>query len=291
VSDANPLPRIKEAHCAGRWYPADRVELDRLLGRLLIDTCRARPDCLAVLAPHGAYEHSGRTAAYAYAAAGNRSRRRVVLLAPSHHTRFRGAAVLGMDGYRTPLDVVRIDQRTSATLAQHPLVRTNPALFMREHAVEVQLPFLQRMLPESSVVPILVGELDAEARGGLADVIRPLLVPENLVVVSSDLVHYGRRFDFLPVPPTDADSVRQAVRVLDDGALEHVLLPDADRLERFVTDTGATICGRHALALLLAALPRGVRGERLAYATSLGLTGDYQSTVSYAAVAFAPPPE
>jgi AmmeMemoRadiSam system protein B len=291
VSDASPLPRIKEAHCAGRWYPADAAELDRLVGRLLFDTCRTRPGCLAVLAPHGAYEHSGRTAAYAHAAAGGRRRERVILLAPSHHTRFRGAALLGMDGYRTPLDVVRVDQRTSASLARHPLVRTNPALFMREHAVEVQLPFLQRMLPELSVVPVLVGELDAEARAGLADVIRPLLVPENLVVVSSDLVHYGRRFDFLPVPPTDAESVRQAVRTLDDGALEHVLVPDADRFDRFVADTGAPICGHHALGLLLAALPPGVRGERLAYATSLGLTGEYQSTVSYAAVAFAPPLE
>jgi AmmeMemoRadiSam system protein B len=290
VSGPGPVPRIKEAHCAGRWYPADGADLDRLLGRLLVDTCRARPGCLAVLVPHGAYEHSGRTAAYGYAAASDRFRRRVIILAPSHHTRFRGAALLGMDGYRTPLDVVPIDKRTSAALAQHPLVRTNPALFMREHAIEVQLPFLQRMLPELAVVPMLVGELDADARAALADVLRPLLVPENLVVVSSDLVHYGRRFDFLPVPPTDADSVRGAVRTLDDGALEHLLVPDADRFERFVADTGATICGRHALALLLAALPPGIRGERLAYATSLGLTGDYESTVSYAAVSFAPPP-
>ena len=287
----SPVPRIKDAHCAGRWYPADPRELSALIGRFFVDTCRPRPGCVAILVPHGAYEHAGRTAAYGYAAAGNRFRRRVLVLGPSHLTALRGVALLGVDAYRTPLGELTLDERLTATLTQHPFVRVNPAVFMREHTVEVQLPFVQRLLPDCALLPMLVGELTDAERATLVDALRPLLVPENLVIVSSDLVHYGRRFQFLPVPPTDAETVRATVRRLDDGALEHVLVPDADALQRFCTESGANVCGREALAVVLAALPAGVRGERLAYATSLGVTGEYESTVSYAAVAFAPPPE
>jgi MEMO1 family protein len=287
-----PVPRVKDAHCAGRWYPADDRALDTLVGQLLVDTCRPRSGCVAILVPHGAYEHSGRTAAYGYAAASNRFRRRVFVIGPSHHVAVRGVALLGMDQYRTPLGDLELDKQVPAALTrQHAFVRVNPAVFMREHTIEVQLPFLQRLVPDCALVPMLVGELSAEERAAFADALRPHLVPENLVVVSSDLVHYGRRFDFLPVPASDADTVRAAVRQLDDGALTHVLTPDADAFLRFCAETGATICGRHALAAVLAALPGEVRGERLAYATSLGVTGDFANTVSYAAVAFAPPPE
>src|SRR5207247_2266146 len=79
------------------------------------------------------------------------------------------------------------------------LVRPNPAVFMREHALEIQLPLLQGLAPECALVPLLVGSLEPGDAAALAAALRSLLVPGTLLVASSDLTHYGRRFDYLPV--------------------------------------------------------------------------------------------
>jgi len=283
---AGPLPSVKEPHLAGRWYPAGPAELAESVRALLGAGGSARPDVLAVVVPHAAYQYSGPTAACGFAAAGAGVRRAVVL-APSHFAGFRGVAFLPMSGYRTPLGVVPIDTAATAALARAPLVRPNPAVFMREHALEIQLPLLQGLAPECALVPLLVGSLEPGDAAALAGVLRPLLAPGTLLVASSDLTHYGRRFDYLPVPPIDAVTVAAAVRRVDEGALERIVALDADGFAAYVERTGATICGRHPIEVLLRALPAGARGERLAYTTSLEVTGDYEHTVSYAAVAFA----
>jgi len=283
---AGPVPSVKEPHLAGRWYPAAPAELARRVEELLGAGGSPRPGVVAVVVPHAAYQYSGPTAARAFAAAGAGVRRAIVL-APSHFAGFRGAALLPMSGYRTPLGVVPIDAEAAAALGRASLVRPNPALFMREHAVEIQLPLLQGLAPECALVPLLVGSLEPGDAAALAAALRALLEPGTLLVASSDLTHYGRRFDYLPVPPTDASAVAAAVRRLDEGALERIVARDADGFAAYVERTGATICGRHPIEVLLRALPAGARGERLAYTTSLEVSGDYEHTVSYAAVAFA----
>src|SRR5256885_102172 len=102
----------------------------------------ARPGTVAILVPHAPYESSGATAARGSAAAGT-GWRRALVLGPSHFAALRGAAVLPMTAYRTPLGLVRIDQEGLAALTRCPLIRANPAVFLREHALEIQLPWLQ----------------------------------------------------------------------------------------------------------------------------------------------------
>jgi MEMO1 family protein len=285
TGSTGPVPRIKEAHLAGRWYPADAAELGRDVRAMLARGGAAMPGAIALVVPHAAYQYSGPTAAAGFAAAGGRFARAIVL-APSHFARFRGAALLPMTGYRTPLGVVPLDADAAEALAGSGLVRANPAVFMREHALEIQLPWLQALLPECPVLPILVGDLEAGDAAALAAALRPLVVAGTLVVVSSDLTHYGRRFDYLPVPATDATTVAAAVRRLDDAALDRIVARDADGFVGWADETGATVCGRNALDVLLRALPASARGTRVAYATSLDTTGDYEHTVSYAAVVF-----
>jgi MEMO1 family protein len=192
-----------------------------------------------------------------------------------------------MTGYRTPLGVMPIDAEAVAALRAVPLVRANPAVFMREHALEIELPLLQCLAPGCTLVPLLVGTLEAGDAAALATALRPLLAPATLVVVSSDMTHYGRRFDFTPVPPTDAGTVAAAMRGLDSGALDRIVARDADGFVRYVEETGATICGRDPIEVLLRALPPEARGERIAYATSLDVSGEWDHAVGYAAVAFA----
>jgi AmmeMemoRadiSam system protein B len=282
----DPVPSIKEPHLAGRWYPGEADVLARTVRDLLAAGGPPRPGVVAVIVPHAAYQYSGPTAARGLAAAGAGFRRALVL-APSHFAGFRGAAVLPMSGYRTPLGVMPIDAEAVAALRAVPLVRANPAVFMREHALEIELPLLQVLAPECTLVPLLVGALDPGDAAALAAVLRPFLGAPTLVVVSSDMTHYGRRFDFLPVPPSDAATVAAAVRGLDEGALDRIVARDADGFVRYVEETGVTICGREPIEVLLRALPITARGERIAYATSLDVSGEWDHTVSYAAVAFA----
>jgi hypothetical protein len=279
------LPRVKEPHLAGRAYPATADALSGAVRELLAAGGPPRPALAALLAPHGPLRHSGRVAARAFAAAGG-GWRRAVVLAPTHFAALRGAAVLPLDGYRTPLGTVQIDAEALRTLTRSALVRANPAVFVREPGIEAQLPFLQTVAPGCRVVPILVGALREGEAAALAALLRPLLGTGTLAVVSSDLVHYGRRFGYLPVPPTDRDTVAEAVARLDGDILARLAAGDADGFVRHLAATGATICGRAALEIVLRALAPGVRGERLGYATSLEVTGDHEHVIGYAAVAF-----
>jgi len=279
-----PVPRVKEPHLAGRWYPASPDALAAAV-RAMLGGGAPRPGVVAIVVPPAAYEFSGATAARGFAAAGP-GWRRAVVVGPSHFATFHGAVVLPMAAYRTPLGLVEIDQAAIDALTRCSLVRANPAVFLREHAVEVQLPWLQILNPGIALVPLLVGRLDAGDGETLAAALRPLIAPGTLLVVSSDLVHYGRRFDYLPVPAADPTTVARAVTQLDEDALQHVAAGDADELARYVERTGATICGRAPLDVLLRALAPGTAGEVLAHATSLDTSDDHEHVVGYGAVAF-----
>lgn len=280
---SDPLPRVKEPHLAGRWYPADATTLASRLRELAATNGTTRR-ATALLVPHGPFEQSGAVAGAAYGSVA--PPRRVVVIAPSHFASFPGACVLPVTGYRTPLGVVAVDGAAMAALARVAGVRPNPAVFMREHAVEAQLPFLQAWAPAATLVPVLVGTLEPGGAAALAAAIRPLLDDDTLLVASSDLVHYGRRHGFLPVPPTDAATVRAALRALDDEALARIASGDADAFGGWAEATGAAICGRQAIEVMLRALPAGARGECVARASSLDVTATHDAVIGYGAVVF-----
>lgn len=280
--------RIKRATIAGTWYPGDADELRRTIDGWLADAevpGAAHPRALIV--PHAGYPYSGATAAAAYARWRQAPHSRAVILAPSHRTWFRGAVLPGVDAFETPLGRVEADNPVGE-LGNHPLISIDLEPFHGEHSLEIQLPFLQRVLPGACVVPFLCGELQADDYPVLAAALAVLEREDTVVVVSSDFTHYGRQFDYLPFPPRDAGSVRTRLRTLDMGAIDPILHGDAAGFRRYVAETGITVCGRTPIAAYLAWMGPRVRGELLAYRTSLDLTGDYHHSVSYAAIAFHP---
>jgi len=284
VSD--PLLRVKEPHLAGRWYPADPAALASRV-RSLTPANRAARRAMALVVPHGAFDQSGAVAGAAYGVV--EPPRRAVVIAPTHFASFHGACVLPVTGYRTPLGVMPVDDVATETLARAPGVRANPAVFMREHAVEAQLPFLQTLAPGATLVPLLLGTLEPGEAAALAAAIRPLLDADTLLVASSDLVHYGRRHGFLPVPPTNAEAVRATLGALEDDALARIVSGDADAFARWADESGAPICGRQAIEVMLRALPAGTRGECVARASSLDVTATHDAAIGYAAVVFPEP--
>jgi len=283
--------RVKRSGLGGTWYAAGAEPLRRQVDDLLDGVaCVASPERLAgLIVPHAGYVYSGRAAAAGYARLRGLTYRRALILAPSHYAAFRGAAVLDVACFETPLGRVPVDGGGVAALAGAALCHVDAAPFRDEHALEIQLPFLQRVLPGLPVVPVLLGSLTAQDYQRLADVLGAVVDAETLVLVSSDFVHYGRRFAYEPFPAHDAEQVRGALRHLDMGAIDLVCRGDAAGFRAYVETTGATICGAGPIGVFLTVHAGRTPGRLLMYYTSVDVTHDYEHTVSYAAVAFSAP--
>ena len=191
--DNGGMSSVRPAAVAGMFYPADprilAAEVDDLLGGVEQPAPRlGYPKALIV--PHAGYVYSGGVAAHAYdeLAAARGSVRRVVLLGPTHRVAVRGLAVPSAGVFATPLGSVRIDRAALQAVRDLPQVVTSDAAHAREHSLEVQLPFLQKMLGDFALAPFAVGAASAEE---VAAVIERLWGgPETLIVISTDLSHY-----------------------------------------------------------------------------------------------------
>jgi len=177
---------------------------------------------------------------------------------------------------------VALDVPAITALAERPGFRFHTRAFAPEHCLEAELPFLQRALtPSFRLIPILVGAgTNGAAAEEVAASLRPLVSGATLVVVSSDFTHFGERFGFAPF----RERVPERIEALDRGAIERIERWDARGFEDYCAATGATICGRDAIGVLLRLFP-SARVEVLGYDTSGRMTGDWTHTVSYAALA------
>lgn len=184
------MMHIKPPAVAGFFYPGSERELRETVAdfmRAAQPEGEERPH--ALIAPHAGYQYSGPIAASAYAtlAPWADEIHRVVVLAPSHRVPFRGVATSSADAFRTPLGDIPVDRAAVEALAGLAGVRPLDAAFAEEHALEVQLPFLQAVLKDFSLVPLIVGDADSDEVSG---VIEALWRDDTLIVVSSDLSHY-----------------------------------------------------------------------------------------------------
>jgi AmmeMemoRadiSam system protein B/AmmeMemoRadiSam system protein A len=179
---------------AGQFYPDDPAELAATIDAYLREAAAAPPSSdrvVGLIAPHAGYVYSGRTAAAAYARIMGTAIDTVVILAPSHRVAFEGLSVWPDGGFRTPLGVARVDEALAGEIARACRSKFRADAFAEEHAVEVQVPFIQRALPEAAIVPIVLGLLDRPAIQGLAAALAKTCLPKRvLVVASTDLSHY-----------------------------------------------------------------------------------------------------
>jgi len=176
---------------AGRFYPADPAQLRKEVSDYLAAAPRSTgPVPKALIAPHAGYMYSGPIAGSAYVRLepGRGQIRRVVLVGPSHFARFHGVAASGMDAFATPLGAVPLDRAGIARAASLPGVTISEDPHREEHSLEVHIPFLQVVLGEFELVPLLVGEATQSEMARLIEVLWG--GPESCIVASSDLSHY-----------------------------------------------------------------------------------------------------
>lgn len=269
------MTAIRHPAVAGTFYPAERDALERQLALFLSEAGNDAPSPAppkAIIGPHAGYVYSGPVAARAYAriAAARGTISRVVLIGPSHYVGFRGLAVDTVEAWAMPSGTVSLDTDAIARLRGLPMVGELDAAYQREHSLEVHVPFLQHVLGEFRLVPIVAGDAPPEAVAALFDALWG--GPETLIVISTDLSHY-----------------------LDYAACRRRDQSTAEAIERFDIDAlGPTeACGAvPTRGLLLTARRRGLTIERLDLRNSGDTAGRRDRVVGYGAWALyenAPP--
>lgn len=261
-----PMIRVRPPALAGAFYPRQASELSRQLRQFLDDAEPKRGAAVkALIAPHAGYIYSGAIAASAYAAiAGMRGPiKRVVLAGPAHRVPLKGLALPAVDALATPLGVVPVDPAATLALAGMSQVSENLAAHELEHSLEVQLPFLQTLLEDFKVVPLLVGDANPKEVAQVLDALWG--GPETLIVISSDLSHY------LPY---------ERARAVDRETAQMIL-----RLSPELSPEQA--CGGMPInGLLLASRLHGLKPELLDLRNSGDTAGDQRRVVGYAAFVF-----
>ncbi|HET9024060.1 MAG TPA: AmmeMemoRadiSam system protein B [Burkholderiaceae bacterium] len=256
----------RPAAVAGMFYPASPEALRRSVREFLDEAGAdeaAPPKVLIV--PHAGYVYSGSTAARGYATLRQVAGRvrHVVLVGPAHRVALRGVAIPSVGRFETPLGPLDLDRTALDALAEVPHVVQSDRAHAAEHALEVQLPFLQEVLENFTLVPLVVGDAAPDEVAAVLE--RVWGGPETLIVVSSDLSHY------LPYDTARRVDAMTLAQVLQLG-------PELDHQQA---------CGATPInALMLVARRRGLHPRLLTACNSGDTAGDRDGVVGYAALAF-----
>jgi AmmeMemoRadiSam system protein B len=274
-------PLIRPPAVAGTWYPGSAGALARDVDAYVAAAEEGPPgDITAVIAPHAGLMFSGPVGAFAYKAAARGGYDVAVLVGPSHFSAFDGVALYPAGAFDSPLGPARVDAEGARALAAHPIVRPAPGPHRREHSLEMQLPFLRRLLPDVPIVPLLIGFQTRETVMALAEALGSAFSGRRaLLVASTDLSHY---FDAATAAALDR-RVQDCVSGFDPDRLLEVFeaYPEHER-GRYVACGGGA-----AIAVMKAARTLRARDARvLKYAHSGEVSGDYDGVVGYLAAAF-----
>jgi MEMO1 family protein len=271
---------VRKSPIAGSWYPGSRAALIQAVDRCLESADRTgqniEGNLVALVAPHAGLMYSGPVAAHAYRLLRGRRFDTAVLVGPSHFVAFEGVAVVSTGGFETPLGIAAIDAGCAAAVTGATgIVREYEAAHRREHSLEMQLPFLQRVMPEAAIVPLLMGHQTEAAARALGDGLAAALDGRRaLLVASTDLSHYH-----------DAATAAR----LDAVVIDCVARFDADGLQAALDRQPEHACGGGpTVAVMRAAKLLGARSAVvLNRADSGAVSGDLSAVVGYMAAAFA----
>ena len=260
------MSRIRPAAVAGLFYPADPAQLHQDIQSMLAGAEQTGEAPKALIVPHAGYIYSGPVAASAYAQLQGIKERieRVILLGPCHRVPLQGLATTSADYFETPLGRVKIDREAIGRIMTLAQVQEFDLTHQQEHSLEVQLPFLQEVLAEFSLVPLVVGDAREDE---VSEVLETLWGgDETLIVISSDLSHYH---DYHTARSMDSATC-QAIEAMEPASIHY-----------------DQACGRNPLnGLLRAAKNHGLHATTLDLRNSGDTAGDRSRVVGYGAWAF-----
>jgi len=271
-----PAQGIRQAVVAGQFYEGNAALLSSQIDEFLM---AAKPEkspagrLRALVAPHAGYIYSGPTAAYAYKLVQGGDFETVVIIGPTHSYGFEGCSIYPEGGFATPLGVAAIDKPVAQALIKASGFAFDPEAHKEEHSIEVQVPFVQKVLPQAKIVPIVMGYPEERTIRTMAAALAKVLKDKKaLVVASSDMSHYLKKEQANVV---DAETI-SLVRNLKTNAL----------LRKVVQGENALCGGGPVLAALFYAQKMGeAKIGILNYADTARTTGDESNVVGYFAAA------
>jgi AmmeMemoRadiSam system protein B/AmmeMemoRadiSam system protein A len=261
---------------AGTWYPGSKKDINKMLDGFLSNArSKVHGEILALISPHAGYEYSGQVAAYAYKTVENKTFDDVIVIGPSHYYGFLGASVDTMAGRINPLGKVEFDLPLARKIIKYNKnIINEPMAHIKEHSVEIQIPFIQKVIKNFKVVEIVMGSQDYAMCEILSAAILTATKGKNvLIIASSDLSHFHDQEEAI---------------ALDNLLIESVSKYDPEMLYRRLTTDSCEACGAAPIiTAMLAARKKGATSaECLKYATSGDISGDYaRGVVGYLAAA------
>lgn len=264
---------VRHPAVAGRFYPGDAATLSRDVKSYISET-QPKISALGCVVPHAGYMYSGHVAGAVYGALNIPNN--VLILGPNHTGMGHPLAIMSQGSWETPLGYAQINSSLAQELLKRfPLLGKDAEAHRTEHAIEVQLPFLQTIQANFSFVPITIGTSQLEVLHALGLVIGDVLSkqPEPVLIISSsDMNHY------------ENDTI---TRVKDHKAIDRILALDANGLSETVRAEKISMCGAWPTVVMLTAVKKlGAKSAQLVkYATSGEISSDYQRVVGYAGIA------
>jgi hypothetical protein len=219
---------IKEPSVAGTFYPADKNALKESVEGFLSRVEKRQKDgkLIALISPHAGYRFSGQVAAYGFSELKDSAIQKVIVIGAAHHAGYKGASVYTTGSFRTPLGEVPINERLAKKLLDDEAdVRFYPEAYAKEHSIEVQLPFLQTVLKDFTIVPILIGSPTKKTFDHLIEVLSDIFDEKTLIIASTDLSHYhdystAKEMDGKVISEIERLSVTDTATLLQSGQSE-----------------------------------------------------------------------
>jgi AmmeMemoRadiSam system protein B len=271
---------MRSAAVAGSFYPNSSRQISEQIDHLLqsVSSEKYSKKTRGLISPHAGYVYSGRVASFGFKSIADQSYKTIVILGPSHYFRFSGVSVFEGRSYETPMGSCPVDVVLAKKIRSfgHRL-GSKPKAHVPEHAIEVQVPFLQKLFPRSefAIVPILFGDTEMATISEVAEAVLACCdKEETLVIASSDFSHF---FDY------------QKANMMDNRAIDLILADDMKTLEFESKSRKIEMCGYSAIVALSKIMASWGANDitKLCYANSGGVSGDLSRVVGYCSLAYA----
>ncbi len=254
--------KIRKSACSGTWFSSNRDELAGQVDSLLRSSSENGQGRLkAIIVPHAGYAYSGSVAAKAFSQV-PKTTKKIMILGTAHHYPLGGASVDDVDCYETPLGMVKLAEEARKLLQEKNVSSVEEATG-EEHSIEIELPFLQRLLPDFAIIPVVVGKVSPERFSGI---IEKYADDKTLIVISVDLSHFHSQ---------------ETANRLDNETIRNILSLDSSGIMECEVDSPYALA-----AFLHLAKGKGWTARLLDYKTSGDVTGNHDEVVGYGSFAF-----
>lgn len=281
---------VRKPIVAGMFYESEKEALKEQIKECFLSEFgpgklpenKKENSILGVIAPHAGYPYSGACAAYSYKEIAESKSPDIFIMLGLSHSGY--GSCISMEDWETPLGIVETDKDFGRSLMKSTGLKPNEAAHRQEHSIEVQLPFLQfinknkiKIMPIISSNDMPYDELAKKITGTIKDTNK-----KACILASSDFTHYGVNYGYFPFQT----NVKKNLYNLDNNAIKHIKNLDAYRFLDYTEQTGATICGKFPIAVMveICKLLGGKNAKLLKYYTSGDIMHDYDSVVGYASL-------